>query len=745
MKAYTRHLSSRGRNRPMIRQAVCVLGLAVGLVVTQPAAATLPPAGRVVAWGCGGTGNYGQCVVPTSVSNGVTAIAGGLGHSLALKRDGSVVAWGCSTFVNAGQCAVPTAAASGVVAIGAGDFHSLAQRGSSVIAWGCGGGTNHGQCAVPVEATNGVALAAAGPYHNLALKQDGHLIAWGCGGTTDYGQCAVPGAAASGVVAISAGRYHSLALKQDGSVIAWGCGGFSNHGQCNVPVAATSGVIAIAAGWFHSLALKKNGSVVVWGCGPGVDWGQCAVPAAAGSGVTTIAAGAYNSLAIRNGSVIAWGCATGGNYGQCTFPDLALAGIFAVGAGAYHGLALDQLSDQTITVTAHAPATATYKESFTVLALSSAPLPVTYTSGGACTNVGTKFTMTSATGTCLVKYDQSGNDAYNPAQQVVESVAAQQAEQTIKFAPLAAKTYDDPDFTVAASASSGLAVSFAASGSCAVSGATVHLTGAGSCTVTAGQPGDANYQAAASVERSLSVAKADQTIAFAAIADKTYGDADFSVGATSSSGLPVSFVATGSCLISGASVHLTGAGSCQLAALQLGDSNYNPAPPVPRIFSIARATQTITFGALAQRTYGDPDFAVSASASSGLAVSFSASGSCTVTGVTVHLTGSGPCTVTASQAGDANYTAAADVAQTFSIAAIPLRPAATCVVPKVVGKRLSAAKLALARKHCRVGKVKYAYSRNAGKGTVASQSRRPGTVVAANSRVDLVLSRGRRP
>ena len=65
------------------------------------------------------------------------------------------------------------------------------------------------------------------------------------------------------------------------------------------------------------------------------------------------------------------------------------------------------------------------------------------------------------------------------------------------------------------------------------------------------------------------------------------------------------------------------------------------------------------------KTFGDPDFALFASASSGLAVSFGASGACTVAGNTVHLTGTGSCTITADQAGDATYNAAATVTQTL--------------------------------------------------------------------------------
>ena len=121
--------------------------------------------------------------------------------------------------------------------------------------------------------------------------------------------------------------------------------------------------------------------------------------------------------------------------------------------------------------------------------------------------------MTSGTGTCTVNYDQAGNANYNAAPQVTESVTAQKASQTITFAPLPDKTYGDPDFTVSATSDSGLAVSFGATGSCTVSGTTVHLTGPGSCTVTASQPGNGNYSAAADVPRTFQVNAPAETVA----------------------------------------------------------------------------------------------------------------------------------------------------------------------------------------------------------------------------------------
>ena len=83
--------------------------------------------------------------------------------------------------------------------------------------------------------------------------------------------------------------------------------------------------------------------------------------------------------------------------------------------------------------------------------------------------------------------------------------------------------------------------------------------------------------------------------------------------------------------------------------------------------TVGKANQTITFGALANKNVGDPDFSVNATATSGLRVSFAASGQCTVNSNTVHITGAGSCTITASQAGDSNFNPAPEVQQSFTI------------------------------------------------------------------------------
>jgi len=99
---------------------------------------------------------------------------------------------------------------------------------------------------------------------------------------------------------------------------------------------------------------------------------------------------------------------------------------------------------------------------------------------------------------------------------------------------------------------------------------------------------------------SVTVVKGNQTISFAALPNKVFGDVDFTVSATASSGLPVTFAAAGNCNVttpSPGTVHLTGGGSCTITASQVGDANYNAATNVSQSFNISRATTTVGLSA----------------------------------------------------------------------------------------------------------------------------------------------------
>ncbi len=83
---------------------------------------------------------------------------------------------------------------------------------------------------------------------------------------------------------------------------------------------------------------------------------------------------------------------------------------------------------------------------------------------------------------------------------------------------------------------------------------------------------------------------------------------------------------------------------------------------------IYKYSQSITFGALAERAYSATPFALSATSTSGLPVTFSiVSGPATIDGNNLTMTGGGLVTVRASQAGNASYNAAANIEQSFMV------------------------------------------------------------------------------
>jgi sugar lactone lactonase YvrE len=100
-------------------------------------------------------------------------------------------------------------------------------------------------------------------------------------------------------------------------------------------------------------------------------------------------------------------------------------------------------------------------------------------------------------------------------------------------------------------------------------------------------------------------------------------------------------------------------------------------------------SQAIAFGALSNQALGSAPFMLSASASSGLAVSFASNtpAVCTLSSATVTLAAVGTCAIQAMQAGNANYAAAASVTQSFQISDFTLssNPTASTVIAGQTG------------------------------------------------------------
>jgi Leucine-rich repeat (LRR) protein/uncharacterized protein YjdB len=311
---------------------------------------------------------------------------------------------------------------------------------------------------------------------------------------------------------------------------------------------------------------------------------------------------------------------------------------------------------------------------FDLTATASSGLDVSYTSSDltVATIDGSRVTIVGA-GTTTITASQAGDDNYNAATDVQQSLTVEKAGQTITFGALDNKTFGDADFDLTATASSGLDVSYTSSDLtvATIDGSTVTIVGAGTTTITASQAGNENYLAATEVQQTLTVEKAAQTITFGALDNKTFGDADFDLTATASSGLDVSYTSSDLTVatIDGSRVTIVGAGTTTITASQAGDDNYHAATDVQQTLTVEKAAQTITFGALDNKTFGDADFDLTATVSSGLDVSYTSSDLtvATIDGSTVTIVGAGTTTIAASQAGDDNYIAATEVQQTLTV------------------------------------------------------------------------------
>jgi len=168
-----------------------------------------------------------------------------------------------------------------------------------------------------------------------------------------------------------------------------------------------------------------------------------------------------------------------------------------------------------------------------------------------------------------------------------------------------------------------------------------------------------------------------QKINFKKVSSKTLAQSPVTVSATATSGLTVTFTTTTPSVCTsggtnGATITLLAVGTCTVQAQQAGNATYSAAPTVSQSFAVLKNSQKISFGKLANKTLAQSPVTVSATASSGLTVTFTTTtpSVCTsggTNGATITLLAVGTCTVQAHQAGDATYNAAPTVSQSFKV------------------------------------------------------------------------------
>jgi hypothetical protein len=294
---------------------------------------------------------------------------------------------------------------------------------------------------------------------------------------------------------------------------------------------------------------------------------------------------------------------------------------------------------------------------FTVTATSVSSGAVTYTvASGPATISGSTLTITG-TGNLTLSASQAAAGNYAAAT-ATTSFNVGAATPTLAFATIPAHTFGDAPFAVTAtSASSGAVTYTITSGPATISGNLLTITGTGTVTISASQAAAGNY-AAATATTSFNDGVATPSLAFATIPAHTFGDAPFTVTATSVSSGAVTYTVTGPATISGNLLAITGTGTVTLSASQAAAGNYAAATATTG-FQVSAETPTLAFAAIPAHTYGDTPFTVTATSASSGAVTYTVtSGPATISGGTITIVGTGTVTLQASQAAAGNYAAA---------------------------------------------------------------------------------------
>jgi formylglycine-generating enzyme required for sulfatase activity len=308
--------------------------------------------------------------------------------------------------------------------------------------------------------------------------------------------------------------------------------------------------------------------------------------------------------------------------------------------------------------------------------------------------------LPAGTQTLNVTFTPTDSAKYAPTQKSVALVVAKSA-QSIAFPVPPALRYGDADCLLTASAASGLAVSYVSSNPAVatlVDGNKLKVVGAGSVKITASQPGDGNWKPALAVARTLTIGKKPQAITYPTLTKHTMGDADIAPGASASSGLAVTYASSAPAVatVVAGKIHLVGKGTAVITASQAGNANWAAAPPLKQTLTVAAGSQTITFAPLPNKGVGDVDFSPGATASSGLAVTYTSSNSkvATIVAGKIHVLGDGTSTITAKQPGNASWTAAPEVTQTLQVGG-KATPVVTWANPAAIsyGVALSATQL----------------------------------------------------
>ena len=276
-------------------------------------------------------------------------------------------------------------------------------------------------------------------------------------------------------------------------------------------------------------------------------------------------------------------------------------------------------------------------------------------------------------GTTDIIASQAGDATHYAATEVSQTLTVKKAAQAITFGSLASKTYGDAPFELNNVTNKNLAITYTSSDAsvASISGNMVTIRKPGTVTITASQPGNAYYLAAASVSQTLTIKKANQSINLAALESRPYGSADFALPAQTDKGQTITYVSSNTevATINGNIVHITGAGTTEITATQEGNEYYNAAPTVSQTLTVTKAYQTINFPNLPSCVYGQEPILLNATVNSDVTIEYESSNPsiASINGNELTIHNAGQCYITASAAGNNNYYTATPVERTLIV------------------------------------------------------------------------------
>lgn len=410
--------------------------------------------GKIYGWGANtfgqlGNGTTADSLTPVAASVSLpagqhfTAVAAGGDHSLARTDAGTVYAWGSNMFGQLGNGATGgfnstpalVGLPSGVTAVAAGGFHSLALASNgAVYAWGAntfgqlGDGATTTSTPTPVQVPSlQASQIAAGGTHSLAVTTSGSIYGWGNNGSGQLGDgtttnrpLPVAVTPPSGVTfsSVAAGDTHSEALTTAGSVYSWGDNslgqlGAGNTNTCALDQTALCSAIPVKvflppAQTFKAIAAGRGQGYALTSGGAGWAWGS----------------DYYGQL--DNGTSSDTPVATPTSM---SLPANVNISVLSSGPEASFGLLVTGV-DQTIST--FPPVTKTYGQpAFYFTPTATSALPVSITASGACRYLGNYLVRILSAGTCTITGTQSGNTFYNPAPPETGTYTIAQAPLTL--------------------------------------------------------------------------------------------------------------------------------------------------------------------------------------------------------------------------------------------------------------------------------------------------------------------------